>query len=274
MVAPSRFYIPYTDFLRAWQQCLYFLPLPFFATTAWARIVAANLFYPICRLASVGIICRTPVSPELLRLYCTLGQWLTFYKSVRLTLMLIDNGKEMKLSDGEKLILFMLSEIYEKLKVDKEIDPKFIIKAIHSGHLWAIRRKYYGIYDGFGNNNEEIVKDVVAILVMWDVMEAAYERLSVAEKNELRRQTGLTEVRFGGFDANTEERHYGVLTFLIDEMDEFPTFKGRDLNTRQPVLESYTRMLRVFKAVGHMLSGRSFNANELIQILNARRAAD
>lgn len=188
--------------------------------------------------------------------------------------MLIDNGKEMKLSDGEKLILFMLSEIYEKLKVDKEIDPKFIIKAIHSGHLWAIRRKYYGIYDGFGNNNEEIVKDVVAILVMWDVMEAAYERLSVAEKNELRRQTGLTEVRFGGFDANTEERHYGVLTFLIDEMDEFPTFKGRDLNTRQPVLESYTRMLRVFKAVGHMLSGRSFNANELIQILNARRAAD
>ena len=205
MVAPSRFYIPYTDFLRAWQQCLYFLPLPFFATTAWARIVAANLFYPICRLASVGIICRTPVSPELLRLYCTLGQWLTFYKSVRLTLMLIDNGKEMKLSDGEKLILFMLSEIYEKLKVDKEIDPKFIIKAIHSGHLWAIRRKYYGIYDGFGNNNEEIVKDVVAILVMWDVMEAAYERLSVAEKNELRRQTGLTEVRFGGFDANTEE---------------------------------------------------------------------
>lgn len=180
----------------------------------------------------------------------------------------------MKLSDGEKLILFMLSKIYEKIKVDNEIDPRFIIKAIRSDHLWAIKRKYYGIYDGFGDNNEEIVKDVVAVLVMWDVMETAYERLSAAEKNELRRQTGLTEIRFGGFDANTEERHYGVLTFLIDEMDEFPTFTGRDLNTHQPVLESYMRMLLVFKAVGHMLSGRSFNAKELVQILNARRAAD
>jgi uncharacterized protein YfbU (UPF0304 family) len=180
----------------------------------------------------------------------------------------------MNLSDGEKLILFMLSEIYEKLRVDGEIDPKFVAKALRSGHLWAIKRKYYGIYDALANNNSDVVKDVAAILVMWDVMEAAYDRLTKDQKDELHRQTGLKEVKFVGFDANTEEHHYGVLMFLIDEMDEFSTFKGRDLNTNQPAVGSYTRMLAVFKTLGRTLSGRSFNARELIQILNARRAAD
>ncbi|HET7060605.1 MAG TPA: YfbU family protein [Nitrosospira sp.] len=180
----------------------------------------------------------------------------------------------MKLSDGEKLILFMLGEIYEKLGIDGDIDPRFVAKAIRTGHLWAIKRKYYGIYDGLTNNDADIVRDVVRLLVMWDVMEAAYDRLTEAEKDELKRQTGLSAVTFGGFDANTEEQYYSVLMFLIYEMDEFSTFKGRELNAGHPMLESYMRMLAVFRTLGRMLSGRSFNALELIQILNARRASD
>src|SRR5690348_2491332 len=180
----------------------------------------------------------------------------------------------MKLSDGEKLILFMLGEIYEKLGVDGEIDHKFVAKAIRSGQLWAIKRKYYKIYDAAENSNAEVMREVVSILVMWEVMEAAYDRLKGAEKDELRRQTGLSVVRFSGFDANVEEQHYDVLMFLTGEMDEFSTFQGRELNAGRPILESYLRMHAVFKTLGRMLSGRSFNVQELIHILNARRADD
>jgi len=178
----------------------------------------------------------------------------------------------MRLSDGEKLALFMLSEIYQKLGVDGEIDPKFIAKAIRSGHTWAIKRKYFWIYGESSSDNAEALKDVLAILVMWDVIEAAYDRLTEPEKDELKRQTGLKEVKFGGFDANNEEQHYSILMFLIYDMDEFSTLKGRNLNMHYPVLESYKRMLAVFKGLGRRLSGRNFNAQELVEILNARWA--
>jgi len=40
-----------------------------------------------------------------------------------------------KLSDGEKLILLMLSEIYEKTGIEGEIEPEFIQSAIFGDHL-------------------------------------------------------------------------------------------------------------------------------------------
>jgi uncharacterized protein len=36
----------------------------------------------------------------------------------------------MQLSNGEKLILFMLTEIYQQLGVRGEVDPKFVKQAI------------------------------------------------------------------------------------------------------------------------------------------------
>ena len=44
----------------------------------------------------------------------------------------------MKISDGEKLIILMLSELYEKLGVDGEIEPDFIKSAIFSDQLGGI----------------------------------------------------------------------------------------------------------------------------------------
>jgi len=45
----------------------------------------------------------------------------------------------MKLTDGEKLILYMLSEIYEHLGIEgkTKIDSQFVKSAIHDGHAWA-----------------------------------------------------------------------------------------------------------------------------------------
>jgi hypothetical protein len=42
-----------------------------------------------------------------------------------------------KLSDGDKLILMMLSEIHEHLKIENGDDSKFVQSTILSGNLWG-----------------------------------------------------------------------------------------------------------------------------------------
>lgn len=51
----------------------------------------------------------------------------------------------MKLTDGEKLIILMLTEMYEKLQIEGETEPDFLRSAIFNDHLWGIRWKYSGI---------------------------------------------------------------------------------------------------------------------------------
>ena len=68
----------------------------------------------------------------------------------------------MKLSDGEKLIILMLSELYEKLGVEGEIEPDFIKSAIFGNQLWGLKWKYSGI--PFEESEDpEVVKEVEAI---------------------------------------------------------------------------------------------------------------
>ena len=53
----------------------------------------------------------------------------------------------MNLSDGEKLILAMLSEIHEALEIKNGVDPKFVQSAIYSGNFWGLKWQYSGIFD-------------------------------------------------------------------------------------------------------------------------------
>ncbi|MCD8497657.1 MAG: hypothetical protein LRZ85_05960 [Alphaproteobacteria bacterium] len=51
-----------------------------------------------------------------------------------------------KLDDGSKLILVMLSELYEKMNVKGEIEPSFIKSVIYDGQYWALKWQYPGIF--------------------------------------------------------------------------------------------------------------------------------
>ena len=75
----------------------------------------------------------------------------------------------MKLSDGEKLILLMLSDICEKLKVDGTISPIVVKKAIIHDHLWALKREYDRVF--FNKSDPHAAKQVVDILNMWTITE-------------------------------------------------------------------------------------------------------
>lgn len=181
----------------------------------------------------------------------------------------------MKLTDGEKLILIMLSEMYEKLGIKGEIDPDFIKSAIFSDQTWGIGWKYSGI-PFEATETPEIVKEVVDILDMWSFIEDAYDQLSDDEKKVLEEKAEPLgkEPKFGGFDYNKETKYVGAMNFLINDLDRFSEFGGRYLNTHHQVLDGYRKMLAVFDPIRKNLTGRYpvlLNVNELIQILNAKK---
>ncbi|SES72521.1 hypothetical protein SAMN05216412_101378 [Nitrosospira multiformis] len=76
----------------------------------------------------------------------------------------------MKLSDGEKLILLMLSEVFEKLKVEGSIDPALVKNAISHDHPWALKWEYDRVSALSGKNNLR-ENQVVDILNMWTLIE-------------------------------------------------------------------------------------------------------
>ena len=68
----------------------------------------------------------------------------------------------MKITDGEKLILLMLSELYDAVEIDGEIDADFVRSAIFYDHTWSIPWKYPGI-PFEGQETPDVVKEVLDI---------------------------------------------------------------------------------------------------------------
>jgi uncharacterized protein len=181
----------------------------------------------------------------------------------------------MKISDGEKLIILMLSELYDKLGVEGEIDPDFIRSAIFSDNLWGIRWKYTGI--PFEEQKDpEIVKEVIDILDMWSFIEYSYEQLSKEDKLIVEEQAKPfgKDPKFPGFDGNNESEYMGTAHFIIDDLDRFESFKGRNLNSHCPSIDGYRRMLTVFEPIRSTLAYQPFSAENIAKILKERTHPD
>lgn len=177
----------------------------------------------------------------------------------------------MKISDGEKLILLMLSEIYDKIGIDGEVDPDFIRSAIFSDNTWSIPWKYVGI-PFEEQDTPEVVKEVLDVLDMWTMIERSYENLSAEEKDWLEKEARPfgKDPKFSGFDGNYESEYMGTASFLVNDLDRFVEFKGRDFNSHCPSIESYRRMLEVFKPILRDLNFRPLSAQEIADILKAK----
>lgn len=176
----------------------------------------------------------------------------------------------MKLTDGEKLILLMLTEIYDRLEVDGDFESDFLRSAIFSNNEWSIPWKYVGI--PFENQESpEIVHEVLDILDMWRFIEWGYDRLSISDQERLAAQLGerWRTPRFLGFDGNHESNYLGTASFIINQLDRFEEFKGRDLNSHFPCLPTYKRMLAVFEPIRARIDEK-LTVEELTEILQAK----
>jgi len=181
----------------------------------------------------------------------------------------------MKLTDGEKLIVLMLSELYEKLGVKGEIEPDFIKSAIYSDKLWGLKWKYSGI--PFEETEDpEIVKEVVDILDMWSFIEQAYSRLSNEQKAKLEADVPYIgkDPKFIGFDGNNESEYMGTAMFLVNDLERFQEFSGRSFNCHSPSIDGYRRMLSVFEPIRKTLSHEPLSLEQLTTILKEKAYPD
>ncbi len=181
----------------------------------------------------------------------------------------------MQLSSSEKLILIMLSEIYQKLDIDPNqgIDPEFVQEAIYTNNTWGLNWKYQGIFDGSADSTPPEVNEVVDYLDMWTFVESAIGELTADQLLRLEEKTGLKSdaIKFNGFDGNNESRYFGIANFLIQKLDRFTNFKDRYLNSHMQVIGGYRRMHLAFEPMRRMLVGQSLSLEQLVEILNSRR---
>jgi uncharacterized protein YfbU (UPF0304 family) len=105
---------------------------------------------------------------------------------------------------------------------------------------------------------------------MWYFLERSYADLSPEGKQQVQTGTGRTEVGFIEFDGNNEN-HYGIARYLVDDLERFEHFKGRDLNSHISLVDDYRSMFHVFEPMRRTLVDRLLNAAEIIEIMNARR---
>lgn len=176
----------------------------------------------------------------------------------------------MKLSDGEKLIILMLSELYEKLGVEGEIEPDFIKSAIFGNQLWGLKWKYSGI--PFEESEDpKVVKEVVDILDMWSFIEYAYSHLTPEQKKQLEIDAEpFGDPKFRGFDGNNESEYMGTAMFLVNDLERFQEFKGRDFNSHMQVVEIYNRMLNAFEPIRKTLTNKPMSVEDLTKILKSQ----
>jgi uncharacterized protein YfbU (UPF0304 family) len=181
----------------------------------------------------------------------------------------------MKVSPAEKLILQMLCEVYEKLEIDHEIDHKFVQSALHNDQLWAFEWQYNFLQDhDHTQPNPPAVKETADILDMWAFLESAFARLDDGEKKRVLAEGEVygDEITFAGFDANNEE-HYGVATFMIDDLKRFQSFAGRDINSHSESVPAHLRMLDVFLPIRANLHMGKMTGDQIISVMKARRFA-
>ncbi len=177
----------------------------------------------------------------------------------------------MKLTDGEKLIILMLTEMHEKLQVEGETEPDFLRSAIFNDHLWGIRWKYSGIPFEHAED-PPIVREVVDILDMWSFIEYAYANLNDQEKQQLALAAKPfgENPRFNGFDGNNESEYMSVAMFLVNQLERFQEFKGRSFNCHHPSLDTHRRMLAVFEPLRASLADSSLSVDQLAKILREK----
>ena len=153
----------------------------------------------------------------------------------------------MKMTDGERLIIVMLAEVMEALKLNREIDPKLVKSLACNNDGWAIAEKYSGIFD-CDAPSKELVDETRDILWMWDIIEYQIEQLTGDDAEEAK---GFRWNKFNGFDGNRDP-HIGIARTFIQKLGSFPTFKDRDLNSHSPL--SLTRYQDMSVKFDHYLN--------------------
>jgi uncharacterized protein len=183
----------------------------------------------------------------------------------------ITEGKNLYLSDGEKLIAMMLSEFIQKRGVKIDMDVNLIQKAIRGGHHWVLNQEMSGMFPD-RTVSLSSVKFVNDVLYMWKVLEEDFRAINEADHQRLNQEIPHVGkyIKFPGFDSDTEGECFEIAHFIVDQLKRFPHLRNRsnNLDSHSPTFARYIRMLRVFEPIHEkLIDQRKMNVEEFIQLL-------
>jgi uncharacterized protein len=198
------------------------------------------------------------------------GPGISRAEAVRTLIGLGLHSAQPSFTDGDRLVLLMLRDLMKHFHVRGEINPDLVAEAIWGGHLWGLEWEYDGLFHSH-KDRRSTVREVVDILEMWTLIENSFGKLSQKDKQHVEKD-GNEHVGFIGFDGNYETEYLSVARFLIEQLNRFANFKGRELNSHFPVLDRYHRMLDEFYPIRKSLTGRDLTGVELIKVLKVQRS--
>lgn len=169
----------------------------------------------------------------------------------------------LNLSEGERLILQLLCDLYQQMNLKCPVDPALFGPALRDGKDAAPARP----------SREDVAVEVGAILDMWSAIERGYKHLSVDEKREVEAGAGPLGrgVRFSGFCADAENPYCAAARALIEEAERFERFQGRNVVAHMPTLDGYRRMLRMFASMQRSMTGNRLDVRQIIDLANAEK---
>lgn len=182
-------------------------------------------------------------------------------------------GETVRFSDGEKLLLLLMRDLFKHLKITRpDTDVEFISEVIYGGHSWAPKWAMPGVFHGHEDKLANL-SFVLEVLEMWDSIERGYDNLSKKDRELIAQEAAPfgERVRFPGFDGNTESEYGLIADFLINKMERYPRFANRrGLNPHFPVVPMYERMLSLFKQ--SRTFGDNLGSEKIIALLRAMPA--
>ena len=185
--------------------------------------------------------------------------------------MAAGSKRAVRFSDGEKMLMLMMGDLYKHLGIkDAETNPDFLAKVIYGGHYWAPKWDMQGVFHDHVDNPEDL-KHVVDTLDTWSFIEEAFEKFTPPQRDQIATEVGPlgTQVAFHGFDGNNESSQLSIARFLIEDMERFSRFKGRDLNSHHPTHGRYARMNALFEPMRAGLIGHGLSAAQVITLMKA-----
>lgn len=154
----------------------------------------------------------------------------------------------MIITDSEKLILLMLSDLHEVAGLDK-VNTKFLRSAISTNNTWAINWEMPDLGMDLSDTPVEAI-DIVNYMHMWGVIEDAWHSIPESRKESMIEKIQLGKfLKFPGFHSHQEEKYYRIAKLFVDDMGRFERYKGRDLNSHVPMLEQYKKMYSIYDRI-------------------------
>lgn len=104
-------------------------------------------------------------------------------------------------------------------------------------------------------------------------MEEAFEQMDAKSKQKLAKDAEPfgKSVQFIGWDGNNESNHRSIGLHLINRMNRFQRFKGRDLNSHMPKVQAYRAMTSTFEKMRPQLGlARPLAVDQIVELLKTR----